>query len=204
MPLPRLATHLVGLPPERLPKKSIGLPSDFSPDPTEADKTKADPTLADPTQADALQAEATQAEALEAEATQADALQTEATQAEATQAEAWRVSRNGHDGLKVALAIGPNGARRDGTFPLTTAHRLQLLVALEECVGVPIDGPVRRELIDDDTLSARLESGGVAFVLDRTDGEVLFGAPMYHAWLALQELHRDDSPTTPGAALDAR
>lgn len=111
------------------------------------------------------------------------------TEADATDAETWTVRRHGSDGLEVVLAVSA-GARRAGRFRLTTAQRLQLVVALEEHVGVPIDGPVRRELLADDTLAATIAGGVITYLLDCTDGEVLFGAPMYHAWLNHQELRR--------------
>jgi hypothetical protein len=124
------------------------------------------------------------------------------TEAEATEAEAWTVRRHGSDGLEVVLTVAA-GPRREGTFRLTTAQRLQLIVALEEHLGVPIDGPVRRELLADDTLSAKLLGGVITYLLDCTDGEVLFGAPMYHAWLTHQEMRRLERLTHPGAARDA-
>ena len=186
---PRLANHFAGLAPERLPDLPIeaptdlmglpiGLALDFAPDAT---RTEAD----------------------------ADATQADAREHETTQAEAWTVSRHGRevDGLKLVLAAaeGSREGTRDGApILLTAAQRLQLVIALEERVGVPMDGPVRKELLADDTLSARLERDGIAVSLDRTDGEVLFGAPMYHAWLALQERRRDDRPTRPGAGRGAR
>lgn len=179
MPSPRLANHFAGLVPEPLPdlpiESAIDLPIDFSLDATRTDADAHD----------------------DAEATQADGLEPEATWAEA-----WRVSRRGRDGLEVLLAL-PEIPRPAGPIRLTTAQRLQLVLALEERVGVPMDGPVRSDLLADDTLSARLERDALAFSLDRTDGEVLFGAPIYHAWLALEEQRGDDSPTRPGAGRGA-
>lgn len=170
MPSPRLATRFAGLEPERLPDLPIDLPIES-----------------------AIELPAVMPFAPTVELDFSLDLFPD-TEAEATEAEAWTVRRHGSDGLEVVLAIAA-GPRREGTFRLTTAQRMQLLVAIEEHIGVPIDGPVRRELLADDTLSAKLRGGVITYLLDCTDGEVLFGAPMYHAWLTHQELRRDEHLT---------
>ena len=193
---PRLANHFAGLAPERLPDLPMESPADL-PIEWPADLMGLPLGLALDFAPDATR-------------TEADATQTDAREHETTQAEAWTVSRHGRegDGLKLVLAATTEGSHegsRDGApILLTAAQRLQLVIALEERVGVPMDGPVRKELLADDTLSARLERDGLAVSLDRSDGEVFFGAPMYHAWLALQERRRDDSATRPGAGRGAR
>jgi hypothetical protein len=120
-----------------------------------------------------------------------------------TSSEAWLARRAGHDGLELSLHLPEAAALPDGPFRLSAAHRLQLVLALESLVGVSLDPPIRRELLADDALSASLRAGSVTFALDRTDGEHLFGAPMYHAWLAHQAfllLRRDEPATEPGRA----
>lgn len=113
------------------------------------------------------------------------------------------VARHRRDGLKVVLALGavaPEGSR----VQLTAAHRRELARALEDFVGVPMDAPARSELLADDRLTAQAISGTLGIVLDRADCEHFFSAPMYEAWLELDE-HQPALPALPrsGESSDA-
>lgn len=112
----------------------------------------------------------------------------------------WTISRSRSEGLELVLAL-PSPRPPDGAYALSLALRQQLIAALEARVGVSLDSPVRRDLLDED-LRLPLVGGAVRICLDVTDGETLFGAPLYHAWLAhereLARLRQD--PTRPGRA----
>lgn len=121
----------------------------------------------------------------------------------ATHAEAWCARRAGGDGLELTLALPATLTVPDGPLRLSAVHRLKLVLALEALVGVSLDPPIRQDLLADDTLCAVVRAGAVTFALDRIDGELLFGAPMYHAWLAHQAFvppRRDEPTTRPGLA----
>lgn len=113
----------------------------------------------------------------------------------------WTISRSRSEGLELVLALADSPPPPDGAYALSLALRQQLIAALEARVGVSLDSPVRRDLLDED-LRLPLVGGAVRICLDVTDGETLFGAPLYHAWLAhereLARLRQD--PTRPGRA----
>lgn len=113
----------------------------------------------------------------------------------------WTINRSRSEGLELVLALPDRPPPPDGAYALSLALRQQLIAALEARVGVSLDSPVRRDLLDED-LRLPLVAGAVRICLDVTDGETLFGAPLYHAWLAhereLASLRQD--PTRPGAA----
>lgn len=115
-------------------------------------------------------------------------------------AEPWVARRARGDGLEVTLALAGGAALPDGPLRVSAAHRLQLVLALEALVGVPLDPPVRRDLLADDALFAPLRGGVLTLALDRADGELLFGAPIYHAWLLHQHqaARRREPATRPG------
>jgi hypothetical protein len=98
-----------------------------------------------------------------------------------------QVARHRDGGLKVVLALTGIAAPEGSQIPLTAAHRRELVRALEDFVGVPMDSPARSELLADDSLSSQVVSGTLGILLDRADGEHLFSPPMYQAWLELDE-----------------
>jgi hypothetical protein len=91
------------------------------------------------------------------------------------------IDLDGSGGLVAVMPLPPPVPPAAESAQLSAAQRRQLVLAIEDFFGVPMDAPSRDTFLHKTGIACKLRSGAISLHFSRAELEWLFSAPMYEA-----------------------